>query len=119
MTDPESVLTTGIDVMAQPPGKKLQNLLLLSGGERSLTSIALVFAIRKIKPTPFCVLDEIDAALDESNLHRFTELLEDFSGQTQFLVITHRQTTMEAADTLYGVTMDEQAFSQVISVALT
>lgn len=119
MTDPDSVLTTGIDIMAQPPGKKLQNLLLLSGGERALTSIALLFAIRRIKPTPFCVLDEIDAALDESNLHRFVELMEEFAQQTQFLVITHRPVTMEAADTLYGVTMDEQAFSQIISVALT
>ncbi len=119
MTDPDSVLTTGIDIMAQPPGKKLQNLLLLSGGERALTSIALLFAIRRIKPTPFCVLDEIDAALDESNLHRFVQLMEEFSQETQFLVITHRQPTMEAADTLYGVTMGEEAISQIISVALT
>lgn len=119
MTDPDSVLTTGIDIMAQPPGKKLQNLLLLSGGERALTSIALLFAIRRVKPAPFCVLDEIDAALDESNLHRFVELMEESAQETQFLVITHRQATMEAADTLYGVTMGEQAISQIISVALT
>ncbi len=119
MTDPDSVLTTGIDIMAQPPGKKLQNLLLLSGGERALTSIALLFAIRRVKPAPFCVLDEIDAALDENNLHRFVDLLEEFSRETQFLVITHRQPTMEAADTLYGVTMGEEAVSQIISVALT
>lgn len=119
LTDPDSILTTGIDVMARPPGKKLQNLLVLSGGERALTAIALLFAIRKVQPTPFWVLDEIDAALDESNLGRFVELMEDFSADTQFLVVTHRQQTMEAADTLYGVTMGEEGCSQIISVALT
>ncbi len=119
LTDPESILTTGIDIMARPPGKKLQNLLVLSGGERALTAIALLFAIRKVQPTPFWVLDEIDAALDESNLGRFVELMENFSKHTQFLVVTHRQQTMEAADTLYGVTMGEEGCSQIISVALT
>lgn len=119
LTDPDSILTTGIEVMARPPGKKLQNLLLLSGGERALTAIALLFAIRKVKPTPFCILDEIDAALDESNLKRFTNLMEEFAQDTQFLVITHRPKTMEAANTLYGVTMGEDAISQMISVALT
>lgn len=119
LTDPESILTTGIDVMARPPGKKLQNLLVLSGGERALTAIALLFAIRRVQPTPFWVLDEIDAALDESNLGRFVELMEDFSNDTQFLVVTHRPRTMEAAHTLYGVTMGDDGFSQIISVALT
>ncbi len=119
MTDPDSILTTGIEIMARPPGKKLRNLLLLSGGERALTAIALLFAIRKVKPTPFCVLDEIDAALDDSNLHRFAELMVEFSKETQFLVITHRPGTMEAAHTLYGVTMGEEAYSQIISVSLT
>lgn len=119
LTDPDSILTTGIEVMARPPGKKLQNLLLLSGGERALTAIALLFAIRKVKPTPFCILDEIDAALDESNLERFTDLMEEFAQDTQFLVITHRPKTMEGANTLYGVTMGEDAISQIISVALT
>lgn len=119
LTDPESILTTGIDVMARPPGKKLQNLLVLSGGERALTAIALLFAIRKVQPTPFWVLDEIDAALDESNLGRFVELMEDFSKDTQFLVVTHRPRTMEAAHTLYGVTMGDEGCSQIISVALT
>ena len=119
LTDPESILTTGIDVMARPPGKKLQNLLVLSGGERALTAIALLFAIRRVQPTPFWVLDEIDAALDESNLGRFVELMEDFSKDTQFLVVTHRPRTMEAAHTLYGVTMGDDGFSQIISVALT
>ncbi|NLL48931.1 MAG: chromosome segregation protein SMC [Firmicutes bacterium] len=118
LTDPESILTTGIDIMARPPGKKLQNLLLLSGGERALTAIALLFAIRKVQPTPFWVLDEIDAALDESNLGRFVELMEEFAEETQFLVVTHRPRTMEAADTLYGVTMGDDGFSQIISVAL-
>ena len=118
MTDPESILTTGIDVLAKPPGKKLQNLLLLSGGERALTAIALLFAIRRVKPTPFWVLDEIDATLDEGNLERFNQLMEEFSTDTQFLVITHRQRTMEHAHTLYGVTMGEQGVSQIISVAL-
>lgn len=118
LTDPESILTTGIDVMAKPPGKKLQNLLLLSGGERALTAIALLFAIRKVKPTPFWVLDEIDAALDESNLIRFNELMMEFSKEIQFLVVTHRQRTMEMAHSLYGVTMGDEGFSQIISVAL-
>lgn len=119
LTDPDSILTTGIDVLAKPPGKKLQNLLLLSGGERALTAIALLFAIRRVKPTPFWVLDEIDAALDESNLERFTELMMEFSQDTQFLVVTHRPTTMEAAHTLYGVTMGDEGVSQIISVELT
>ncbi len=119
LTDPESILTTGIDIMARPPGKKLQNLLVLSGGERALTAIALLFAIRRVQPTPFWVLDEIDAALDESNLGRFVELMEEFAKDTQFLVVTHRPQTMEAAHTLYGVTMGDDGFSQIISVALT
>lgn len=118
LTDPESILTTGIDVMARPPGKKLQNLLVLSGGERALTAIALLFAIRRVKPTPFWVLDEIDAALDESNVGRFVELMEEFARDTQFLVVTHRPRTMEAAHTLYGVTMGDEGYSQIISVAL-
>ncbi len=118
LTDPDSILTTGIDVLARPPGKKLQNLLLLSGGERALTAIALLFAIRRVKPSPFWVLDEIDATLDESNLERFNQLMKEFSQDTQFLVVTHRQRTMEHAHTLYGVTMGEEGVSQIISVAL-
>ncbi len=118
LTDPDSILTTGIEIMAQPPGKKLQNLLLLSGGERALTAIALLFAIRKVKPTPFCILDEIDAALDETNLHRFAQMMKEFSRTTQMLAITHRQGTMEAAHTLYGVTMTQDAVSQIISVSM-
>lgn len=118
LTDPEDLLSTGIEILAQPPGKKLQNLLLLSGGERSLTAIALLFAIRRVKPTPFCILDEIDAALDDSNLARFAKLMREFSAHTQFLVITHRQGTMEEAHCLYGVTMAESAVSQLMSVKL-
>jgi len=118
LSEPEELLTTGVEVVAQPPGKKLQNLLLLSGGERSLTAIALMFAIRRVKPTPFCVLDEIDASLDDSNLHRFAALMEEFAEDTQFLVITHRTVTMESADALYGVTMEHSAASQLMSVKL-
>lgn len=118
LTEPDDLLETGIDIIAQPPGKKPQNLLLLSGGERALTAIALLFSIRRVKPTPFCILDEIDAALDDANLHRFSQLMAEFSASTQFLVITHRQGTMEFADRLYGVTMNDTATSQLISVQL-
>lgn len=118
LTEPEELLETGVEVVAQPPGKKLTNLLLLSGGERSLTAIALLFAIRRVKPTPFCVLDEIDAALDDANLARFSKLMKEFAQDTQFLVITHRVGTMEAADVLYGVTMEKTAASQLMSVKL-
>ncbi|NLJ80607.1 MAG: chromosome segregation protein SMC [Firmicutes bacterium] len=118
LTDSESILTSGIDILAQPPGKKLQNLLLFSGGERALTAIALLFAIRRVKPTPFCVLDEIDATLDDHNLVRFTRLMEEFTENTQFVVITHRPGTMEVAHSLYGVTMGPDAVSQIVSVAL-
>lgn len=118
LVNPEDPLNTGIEIIAQPPGKKLQNLTLLSGGERSLTAIALLLSIRRVKPTPFCILDEVDAALDEANLDRFADLLQSFAKSTQFLVITHRQPTMEKADRLYGVTMGESATSQLISVKL-
>lgn len=119
LVDPEDPLNTGIEIIAQPPGKKLQNLALLSGGERSLTAIALLLAIRRVKPTPFCILDEVDAALDEANLERFADILQGFAKTTQFLIITHRQATMEKADRLYGVTMGESATSQLISVKLS
>jgi len=119
LTDPENILNSGINIIAQPPGKKLQNLNLLSGGERALTAIALLLAIRKIKPTPFCVLDEIDAALDETNLKRFVEQMRVLARSTQFLIITHRPSTMEVADRLYGVTMSNDATSQLMSVQLS
>lgn len=109
----------GLDIQVRPPGKKAQNINLLSGGERALTAICLLFALLRVKPSPFCVLDEIDASLDESNLHRFTGLLEDFTQDTQFIVITHRPATMEAADMLYGVTMNKAHISQLVSVQLS
>ncbi len=118
LTDPNDLLNTGIDIVAQPPGKKLQNLSLLSGGERALTAIALLFSILKVRPVPFCVLDEVEAALDEANVHRYAQYLKQFSNQTQFIVITHRKGTMEEADVLYGVTMQESGVSKLVSVRL-
>lgn len=112
---PEDV---GLEIAVRPPGKRLQNMSLLSGGERALTAISLLFALLRVKPSPFCVLDEIDAALDESNLKRFTELLKEFSVDTQFIMITHRPGSMEVADTLYGVTMNRANISQLVAVEL-
>ena len=111
-------LNTGIDIVAQPPGKKLQNLGLLSGGERALTAIALLFSILKVRPVPFCILDEVEAALDEANVVRFSQYLKNCSEETQFIVITHRKGTMEEADVLYGVTMQESGVSKLVSVRL-
>ena len=119
LEDKENVLTCGIEINAQPPGKKLQSLSLLSGGEKALTAVALLFAILQIKPTPFCILDEIDAALDEANINRYTNYLKSLSDETQFIMITHRKNTMEMADVLYGVTMEEEGISKIISVKLT
>lgn len=118
LVEPDRVLDTGIDIVAQPPGKKLQNLQLLSGGERALTAIALLFAILQVKPVPFCVLDEVEAALDEANVSRFAQYLREFSELTQFIVVTHRKGTMEEADVLYGVTMEEGGVSKLVSVRL-
>ncbi|MFX3635525.1 MAG: chromosome segregation protein SMC [Candidatus Pristimantibacillus sp.] len=118
LVEPDRVLDTGIDIVAQPPGKKLQNLQLLSGGERALTAIALLFAILQVKPVPFCVLDEVEAALDEANVSRFAQYLREFSDLTQFIVVTHRKGTMEEADVLYGVTMEEGGVSKLVSVRL-
>ncbi|MDT8716449.1 chromosome segregation protein SMC [Clostridium sp. 19966] len=111
-------LTAAIDINVQPPGKKLQNINLMSGGEKGLSAIALLFAILKMKPTPFCILDEIEAALDDANVSRYAEFLKSFSGNTQFIVITHRKGTMEASDILYGVTMEEKGVSKIVSVDL-
>ena len=109
----------GIDIMAKPPGKKLQNLALLSGGERALTVIALLFALLSYQPAPFSILDEIDAPLDEANIDRFANFLKDYAKRgTQFIVITHRKGTMEAADVLHGVTMEESGVSRLLSVKL-
>ena len=118
LEDEENILECGIEITVQPPGKKLQNMMLLSGGEKAFTAIALLFAILKINPAPFCVLDEIEAALDDVNVYRFAEYLKKFSKQTQFLVITHRKGTMEAADTVYGVTMEENGISKLLSMKL-
>ena len=118
LEDEKNILECGIEITVQPPGKKLQNMMLLSGGERAFTAIALLFAILKINPAPFCVLDEIEAALDDVNVYRFAEYLKNFSKETQFLVITHRKGTMEAADTVYGVTMEENGISKLLSMKL-
>ncbi len=118
LQDESNILECGIDIIAQPPGKKLQSMALLSGGERAFTAIALLFAILKMNPAPFCVLDEIEAALDDVNVNRYAEFLKKFAKGTQFLVITHRKGTMEAADTVYGVTMEEKGISKLLSMKL-
>lgn len=119
MTDENNILDTGIDIIAQPPGKKLQNINLLSGGEKALTALSLLFASFLIKPAPICVLDEVDAPLDESNVQRFAAMLRELSGRIQFIVVTHNRVTMEAADYIYGITMEEPGISKVISMQLT
>lgn len=118
LEDENDILNSGIQINAQPPGKKLQSLTLLSGGEKSLTAVALLFSILTLRPAPFCILDEIDAALDEANISKYTAYLKNFSYDTQFVLITHRKTTMEIADNLYGVTMEESGISKLISVKL-
>lgn len=118
LADESNILECGIEIEVQPPGKKLQNMMLLSGGERALTAIALLFAILKLNPSPFCVLDEIEAALDDINVHRYADFLKKFSKETQFLIITHRKGTMEAANTMYGVTMEERGISKLLSIKL-
>lgn len=118
LTNPNDLLETGIDVIVQPPGKKLQDMALLSGGERALTACALAFALLLVRPSPFVVMDEVDAPLDESNVERFAEVLREFSNNSQFIVVTHNRSTMESADSLYGVTMQEPGVSKLISVKL-
>ena len=118
LSEPAQPLTCDIEVAAQPPGKKLQLLSLLSGGEKALTAIAILFAMLKLKPTPFCILDEIEAALDEANISYFAEYLAEYAKSTQFIIITHRKGTMECCDALYGVAMEERGVSGMVSVNL-
>jgi chromosome segregation protein len=119
LTDEQDLLETGVDIITRPPGKRIQNMDLLSGGEKALTAVALIFSIFLTKPSPFCILDEVDAPLDDANLVRFNEMLRKLAGQTQFLVITHNKRSMEEADSLYGVTMEEPGASSVVSVQFT
>jgi chromosome segregation protein len=118
LSDKDNILESGIEIEVQPPGKKLQNMMLLSGGERAFTAIALLFSILRLKPSPFCILDEIEAALDDANVYRFAEYLKHYSDQTQFIIVTHRKGTMEGSDTLYGVTMQEHGVSKVVSMKM-
>jgi chromosome segregation protein len=116
LTEPDSSGDAGIDIVASPPGKRLQNVLLLSGGEKAMTALALLIAIFRYQPSPFCILDEVDAPLDEANVGRFTKLIGEMSDQTQFIVVTHNRKTMEIAPVLYGVTMQEPGVSKLVSV---
>ena len=118
LTDPENILETGIEIEACPPGKKLKNISLLSGGEKTFTAISLLFAILKTRPVPFCVLDEVEAALDEVNVDSFGEYIKRLQKNSQFILITHKKKTMEYANTLYGITMQESGVSKLVSVKL-
>jgi chromosome segregation protein len=118
LENPNDVLESGIDIVARPPGKEPRSIGLLSGGEKTLTAVALLFAVFRAKPSPFAILDEVDAALDEANIRRLVTLLSEFTKESQFLVVTHAKTTMEAADMLYGVTMEEPGVSKRVAVKL-
>lgn len=118
LTDPDNILETGIEIKAEPPGKKLQSISLLSGGEKTFTAISLLFAILNIRPVPFCLFDEVEAALDDANVEAFGKYLNKYHDSTQFIIITHKKKTMEYADLLYGITMQESGVSKIVSVKL-
>ena len=118
VSDEENQAESGLDIVVSPPGKKLQNVLLLSGGEKALTALALLVGIFQFRPSPFCVLDEVDAALDETNVGRFADLMHSLSADTQFLIVTHSKRMMQGADMIYGVTMQEPGVSKIVSVRL-
>jgi len=118
LTDPDDISITGIEISAQPPGKRPQTLALLSGGERALTAVSLIFSILEVNPPPFCILEEVDAMLDEANVGRFRQALEALNRRTQFIVITHNRGTIQAANTIYGVSMGDDSVSQVVSLRL-
>ena len=116
LSEPDNVLESGIEIEVQPPGKKLQNMMALSGGERALSAIALLFSVLEVRPTPFCILDEVEAALDDNNVYRFADYIKKYSKKTQFIVVTHRRGTMESADIMYGVTMQERGISKLLKL---
>jgi len=118
LTDPTNLLETGVDIVAQPPGKKLQSISLLSGGEKALTAVSLIFGIFSIKPSPFCVLDEVDAPLDDANVGRFNKAVREITQTSQVIMITHHKKTMESCDSLYGVTMEQPGISKLASVRI-
>jgi chromosome segregation protein len=118
LEDDEDIMECGIEIVAEPPGKKLQKISLLSGGEKALTAISLLFALLKINPSPVCILDEIDAALDDSNVYKFSEYLQKYAQNMQFIVITHRKPTMVICDSLYGFAMEEKGVSKLLSVKM-
>ncbi|HEY1081322.1 MAG TPA: AAA family ATPase, partial [Prosthecobacter sp.] len=119
LSDDTDPLESGIEIIAKPPGKKLQTISLLSGGERSMTAVALLFSIYQVKPSPFCVLDELDAPLDESNISRFLKMLDNFIDNSQFIIVTHNKRTMSRADVIYGVSMQEFGVSKPVGVRMT
>jgi len=119
LEESEDVLEAGVEILAQPPGKRLGSIQLLSGGEKALSAIALLFAVFRFQPSPFCLLDEVDAALDDANVSRFTRMIGQYSQNTQFIMITHNKLSMESANLLYGVTMEEPGVSQLVSLELT
>jgi len=118
LSDPSDLLTTGVDIIAQPPGKKLQSIELMSGGEKALTAVSLLFAIFELKPSPFCILDEVDAPFDENNISRFIDKVREMVDRTQFILISHNTFTMEHSDVLSGITMDEPGISKLVSVRI-